>query len=415
MSRELALSFASQLKALEEFLKANGNRLSPEVGFAWYVFDTARQSRPPIGDLGSLVPEPKRLSEAPVLAATGYFRSLRSMSVNLPSHEDWRAALKKLSKREPFPADRSAFSYRPLEVLGICLGSVSDGSPDAQSSAWLGTVLKRLLEQEQPDVWTQFLYRVAAQALAVSATRPFRPDLERLTIPEFALLRWGSNLLKELATAYFVTDGFVTLDTGLLERCLTVLFEPRDTAEAAVVWVAIRAAVTARLESSLANTWQVGRQGKDAFVLVESICRRFPLFARQLTVRHEYRPGFRIKDEYDVQDLLHALLLLHFDDVRAEEVTPSYAGNSSRMDFLLKGEQLVVEAKMTRKTLRQKEVANQLIEDKERYRTHPDCRTLVCLVYDPGGYCDNPIALEKDISAGSGEPRVVAIVVPRGL
>ena len=179
--------------------------------------------------------------------------------------------------------------------------------------------------------------------------------------------------------------------------------------------VALRAAATARLESALAETWQLTRPEKDAAALVENVCRRFPLFARQLSTRHDSRPGFRIKDEYDVQDLLHALLLLHFDDVRPEEVTPSYAGNSSRMDFLLKSEKVVVEAKMTRKTLGQKEVANQLIEDKERYRTHPDCRTLVCLVYDPEGYCDNPVALEKDVAAISGGLRVVVIVSPRGL
>jgi REase_DpnII-MboI len=88
------------------------------------------------------------------------------------------------------------------------------------------------------------------------------------------------------------------------------------------------------------------------------------------------------------------VLKLHFDDVRAEEWTPSYAGNSSRMDFLLKRKRLVVEAKMTRKGLDQKGVANQLIQDRERYRAHPDCKALVCLVYDPLGICANPTALE---------------------
>jgi REase_DpnII-MboI len=52
-----------------------------------------------------------------------------------------------------------------------------------------------------------------------------------------------------------------------------------------------------------------------------------------------------MKDEYDVQDSLHALLKLHFDDVRREEWTPSYAGSQSRMDFLLKREKIVVETK----------------------------------------------------------------------
>jgi len=122
MSRQLALSIGAQLKALEQFLKANGGRLSPEVGFAAYVLNTARLSCPCLGNLEALVSEPKRLSEAPVLAATGYLRSIGVKGPSLPGNDDWRAALKKLSQREPFPADRSAFTYRPLEVLGICLG-----------------------------------------------------------------------------------------------------------------------------------------------------------------------------------------------------------------------------------------------------------------------------------------------------
>jgi hypothetical protein len=35
-----------------------------------------------------------------------------------------------------------------------------------------------------------------------------------------------------------------------------------------------------------------------------------------------------LKDEYDVQDLLYALLRIFFDDVRPEEWTPSFAGKS---------------------------------------------------------------------------------------
>ena len=71
-------------------------------------------------------------------------------------------------------------------------------------------------------------------------------------------------------------------------------------------------------------------------LLIEQICWRFHLVARQLRFRHDNRATLDIQDEYDVQDLLHALLLLHFVDVRPEEYTPSYAGKASRMDFLLK-------------------------------------------------------------------------------
>ena len=78
-------------------------------------------------------------------------------------------------------------------------------------------------------------------------------------------------------------------------------------------------------------------------LLLEQICSRFHLIARQLRSRYAGRPTLDVQDEYDVQDLMHALLCLHFVDVRPEEYTPSYAGKASRMDFLLKQESIVVE------------------------------------------------------------------------
>jgi hypothetical protein len=63
------------------------------------------------------------------------------------------------------------------------------------------------------------------------------------------------------------------------------------------------------------------------------------------------RTAIEIVDEYDVQYLIHALLVLHFDYVVAEEHTPIRGGNPARMDFLLKNERIVVETKMTRKNL----------------------------------------------------------------
>jgi hypothetical protein len=65
----------------------------------------------------------------------------------------------------------------------------------------------------------------------------------------------------------------------------------------------------------------------------------------RLQNRQRRRAPFEVADEYDVHDLLHAILKLHFDDVRPEEYTPSYAGSASRVDFFLPKERLVVEAK----------------------------------------------------------------------
>ncbi len=111
---------------------------------------------------------------------------------------------------------------------------------------------------------------------------------------------------------------------------------------------------------------------------------------------------------------MHALLRLHFVDVREEEVAPSVGGKSSRMDFLLKHERVIIETKMTRKNLRQRELSDELIVDMTRYRSHPDCGALVCLVYDPDGHCHAPAALAADLTSDSEEFRTVVVVCPSG-
>jgi hypothetical protein len=184
------------------------------------------------------------------------------------------------------------------------------------------------------------------------------------------------------------------------------------------VYVALRVLIERFIRSSTERYWQLGRESRDAVELVRTLCSRFHLFALQLQKRHDQRETIRFEDEYDVQDVIHALLRLHFDDVRVEEWTPSYAGNASRTDFLLKREQVVVETKVTRtkrRKLDQREITNQLIVDKERYRTHPDCKTLVCFVYDPDHLCHNPAALESDVSSQGSPLEVVVIVAPTGI
>lgn len=150
---------------------------------------------------------------------------------------------------------------------------------------------------------------------------------------------------------------------------------------------------------------------KDSLAIITNLCNRFQNVVKQLRQRHDGRETLDVNDEYDVQDLFHSLLTLFFDDIRPEEWTPSYAGGSSRMDFLLDDEGIVVELKMTRKRLANKEAAEQLIIDKEKYKTHPKCKHLICFVYDPDGRIKNPRGFEKDLSQ-TGEHPVTIYVRP---
>ena len=148
--------------------------------------------------------------------------------------------------------------------------------------------------------------------------------------------------------------------------------------------------------------------------LVERICSRFHLVAKQLRTRHDDRETLVVKDEYDVQDLLHSMLRIYFDDIRNEEWTPSYAGSCSRIDFLIKTEQIVIEVKKTRETLKAKQIGEQLIVDIQRYQTHTDCKTLLCFIYDPEGWVSNPRGLENDLNKKDHDFEVKVLIVPKG-
>jgi len=149
----------------------------------------------------------------------------------------------------------------------------------------------------------------------------------------------------------------------------------------------------------------------DARSQVLLLCRRFHRYVTALANRSRGKPPLVVDDEYDVQYLMNALLRVHFNDVRSEEGTVSYAGGGVRMDFLLKAEQLVVEAKMTRPTLKDREIGDELLQDIARYKQHPDCEGLICLIYDPSNLLTNPHGLQSDLERMSSDGFFVAAVI----
>jgi len=157
----------------------------------------------------------------------------------------------------------------------------------------------------------------------------------------------------------------------------------------------------------------ISKKEFDFELVLENLFERFHLVANQLKRRHNGRETLIIRDEYDVQDLLEALLKLFFTDVRPEEWCPSYAGSSKRMDFLLKNEGIIIEVKKTRDGLKDKEIGEQLIIDIANYKKHPDCKLLYCFVYDPDALIRNPRGIESDLSGDIDGLTVRVRVVPK--
>lgn len=148
-----------------------------------------------------------------------------------------------------------------------------------------------------------------------------------------------------------------------------------------------------------------------AVATVERVVAKLHEVIVSLRHRHDGRCTLEIDDEYDVQDLLRSLLLIHFDDVRDEEWTPSTGTASSRVDLLIKRHQVAIETKMTRRSLSERKLVEDLAQDITLFPGHPDCKRLIIVIYDPDSRLRNPASLRDLESRGSIPVRV--LVSPR--
>jgi hypothetical protein len=144
--------------------------------------------------------------------------------------------------------------------------------------------------------------------------------------------------------------------------------------------------------------------------VLENLLRRLPLVIRQLRSRHGDRPPFRVEDEHDLADLLRALLPLHFDDVRLESRTPSYAADT-RTDLRLALERIALVVKRTSAMVREPQLTEQLAEDGEYHARECRCDTLVMFVADTEARLPEPHRLETAWSQPHDELEVRCIIV----
>ncbi|MEZ4311911.1 MAG: hypothetical protein R3F14_28115 [Polyangiaceae bacterium] len=147
-----------------------------------------------------------------------------------------------------------------------------------------------------------------------------------------------------------------------------------------------------------------GKRPSTLEALLQTLVRGLPRAMHPLTHRRKGAQSLSFQLEYDVQDLLHALLRPWVADIRPEEYTPSYAGSSTRMDFLLPAHRTVIEIKLVRDRGHGRKVGDELIIDIEHYRRHPQCDTLWCIIYDAYRFIPNPAGLINDLEGRRSTP-----------
>ncbi|WP_433389562.1 hypothetical protein [Micromonospora sp. KLBMP9576] len=164
----------------------------------------------------------------------------------------------------------------------------------------------------------------------------------------------------------------------------------------------LRALLSGQLRTQKsAGSIEFAGQQIDAVDAVLAIGQRMRNAERELTRRYGTRETLRIADEYDVQDLLKTLFALFFDDVRPESWSPNYAGGAARIDFLIPAFELAIEVKRARPSMSARDLADELIVDRDRYKEEQRAKHLICLVFDYEGLLSGPRGLEADLTRES--------------
>lgn len=138
-------------------------------------------------------------------------------------------------------------------------------------------------------------------------------------------------------------------------------------------------------------------QAPDAdLALVERVCTRIGYAARILCNRpRKGKKSYAISDEYDVQDLLHAVLRAHLKySVQEDPLAKVAAARSGRIDISVEDLGILIEVKYVRSPKDQKAIFDDFSRDLVLYAAWKPLKTLLYVIYNSSDLAD-PEALQK--------------------
>lgn len=168
---------------------------------------------------------------------------------------------------------------------------------------------------------------------------------------------------------------------------------------------------TARSRGELGFDWADFREGEDFthelldtvladrtlssdVALLLQLCGRLPHAAKPLARRRKGKEIFEITDEYDAQDLLHAIVRAYFKySVNEEPIKKLANTKSTRADFAIEALGAIVELKYVRDPNDQSRIVDELAQDLLYYEQWEPLQILIYVVYNASDLSD-PEALD---------------------
>ena len=274
--------------------------------------------------------------------ATIGFRVVLGYPVDVPS--SFAEMLQRELAREPLPPAACLRDDERL-LLGVASGI---GRVDASRAG----AVRSLVRQRERDVgFRQGVLDSWAESLAYGHVL-FNEEAAARAYARLADALRGTDALRsdDLNVAFWLAGALLDSSWAPSDEQLRTIQDAQSILRAYVATALARADILSAVDAAFAF---------EAFASspVDSFSRRsaleqglavadaFPASAGVLASRQRGRAAFAITDEYDVQDLFHALLLPAIGDVVPEDPAPKVAGRSSRLDFVSKKARLGFELK----------------------------------------------------------------------
>lgn len=272
----------------------------------------------------------------------------------------------------------------------------------------------KLIVYRRPAEVVNELRRFREQLDRLDIEHPHSRDVDRWAREVRSLLKYALGRDHEITVAFWQASEFPESSGGTMAEPARLDFEEElvRLGEMLDVWIHEIDTYGVQEHEPTTEVPPPPQPPKAPIDRMLAVLNAFHRAALAMLDRHDKRETLKINDEYDVQDLLRAMLAIDFPDVRPEEPAPSHAGSGTRIDFLLKHERTAIETKIATANHTRKQIADEIAIDIQRYRAHPDATHVIFFVYDPSYRIKNPTALETDIK-GDAALAVTVIVRPR--
>lgn len=143
------------------------------------------------------------------------------------------------------------------------------------------------------------------------------------------------------------------------------------------------------------------------------MCRRLPQVARVLAHRsHKHKSPYAIADEYDVQDLLHAVIRSVLKYSVQEDTLPRVAAaKSGRADLTIEELGVLIEIKYVHSPSDQKRIFEEFSQDLVLYSQWVHLKHLIYLIYNSADLRDaeafEKLSSEQEIAGRKFEVAIV--------